>query len=100
VHASRSFVRDERAALGWTLLQIGLVLLIPIALVVFWVKYIKRIQNDENAKNGPWAWGSGKSVMQAESTGDQKRQCPKCGLFVRPPRGSGPPICPNCMSIL
>lgn len=93
------FARDERAELGWTLVQIALLLLIPIGLFVFWFQYLRRINKDENAKYGPWG-APKKDGVATSSTGDQKRQCGKCGLWVRPPRGSGPPICPNCMSVL
>ena len=93
------FLRDDRAELGWTILQIALLLLIPIGLFIFWFQYLRRINKDENAKYGPWG-APAKSGVEAASTGDQKRQCAKCGLWVRPPRGSGPPTCPNCMSVL
>lgn len=96
----RDFQRDERAAFNWfTVLQIALLLLVPAALGVFWWLYLRRMQGDEYAKYGPWG-APNKQGATAVATGDMKRQCNKCGLTVRPPKSSGPPICPNCMSVL
>jgi hypothetical protein len=96
----RAFASDERAEVDWwTILQFGLLLLIPAGLFVFWVQYLRRLGQDDNAKYGPWGAPQKAGQVQAPA-GDMKRVCPKCGLTVRPPRGSGPPVCPNCMSVL
>jgi hypothetical protein len=96
------FRNDTRGLSGWTIVQVLLVLLVPVALFVFWYQYLRRIQANENAKNGPWMWGNRGAArpMAMASLGDEKRQCSRCGLTVRPPRGSGPPTCPNCMNTL
>lgn len=98
--SAQRFVRDDRAQVGWTIIQIAILLIVPIGLFIFWMQYIRRIQADENAKQGPWGATPQTGVSPTATMGDQKRQCGKCGLWVRPPRGSGPPSCPNCMSVL
>lgn len=100
----RSFARDERALTGWDVAQILLLLIIPIGLFVFWFQYLRRIGRDENAKAGPWTGqarpSSAAALAASAAKGDAKRTCTRCGLTVRPSRSSGPPTCPNCMSVL
>lgn len=94
----RSFRDDEQAITGWDIAQILALILIPAALFIFWYQYLRRIGQDEAAKD-PFAQRAGK-MAPVQSLGDQKRTCSRCGVTVRPPRGAGPPTCPNCMSVL
>lgn len=94
----RRFRDDEHAITGWDIAQILALILIPAGLFVFWYQYLRRIGRDEAAKD-PFAQRAAKMAPSA-GLGDQKRTCSRCGVTVRPPRGSGPPTCPNCMSVL
>ena len=95
----RGFWSDERAAFdGWTALQLGLLLLIPGAAFVFWWFYFRRIGKDAAARDPMFS----KQLQPGATTvaRDQARTCGRCGLTVKPPRGTWPPTCPNCMSVL
>ena len=95
----RGFWRDERAAFdGWAALQIGLLLIIPGGAFVFWWFYLRRIGKDMAARDPMFSMKlqPGATVLPR----DQTRVCGRCGLTVKPPRGGGPPTCPNCMSLL
>lgn len=98
-HLRAGFAHDESAEFTvWTLIQILIFVSVPIALAIFWYQYLRRIANDQEAREGPM----GQKLRPAaapQRAADITVTCGRCGLRVKPPRG-GPATCPNCMNLL